>query len=340
MHGNRFLPAALILSAVASPILLQAPAEAQTRVTGRVVNEYGQPVSRVFVQQLGALAMAFTDDQGRFTLTLDATGRRAVEFSAVGYQSRVVAVEALANRPVQLNFVPTYQPTYEPVVPARSVAATPLLDTQVGVSYRLRELKLSHRDRAVEGSIDNELHAHGQLRRGSALLGLEASRFKVPMKQPNLSASATPEVTDVKLRAGLAFGNPFVEIAPSLAVFQQNVTPNNSGVPHSGTLLDFEQTRRGVGLSLPAALSIGKLELLGEASWSPWTWTTLTNAPYSVGNTLRFDWKAGLGYRVSPVVRAELTYTNQEWYGGAFEEKSDVWSLGVTYRPERREGGQ
>ncbi len=342
MHGNRFIPAALLLSALASPILLQAPADAQTRTAGRVVGEKGQPLSQVFVQQQGSLATAFTDEQGRFTIVLDANGRRAVELSAVGYQSKIVPVDAL-NRPVQLELIPTYQPTYTPVVPERVTPRIPLMDTQVGIAYQLQNLRLSQGSQAVEGWIDNALFGHGQLRAGNALIGLEASRYKVPMTLPNTTTSssvATPEVTDVKLRGGLVFSNPIMEIAPSLSVFQQNVTAGNSGVPYSGTVLDFTHTRRGVGLVIPGIVSLGRFELLGEGAWYPWTTTTLQNAPYGVGSPQRVDLKAGIGFRVTPVVRAELSYATQRWSNGGFQETSDIWGLGVTYRPERTEEGK
>lgn len=342
MQGNRFIPA-LILAALASPILIQAPAEAQTRVSGRVVGEKGQPLAQVFVQQQGSLATAFSDDQGRFTLTLDANGRRAVELSAIGYQSKVVSIDLLSARPVQLEQTPAYQPTYAPVLPARIGYHAPLLDTQVGASYQLRELDLSHQGQKVEGWIDNELAAHGQLRRGQALIGLEASRYKVPTTLPNSPSSmpvARPEVTDVKLRGGMAFGNDLIEVAPSLSVFQQNVTPGNNGVPYTGTLLDFSQTRRGIGLAVPGVVALGRVELLGEASWYPWTTITLEGAPYTVDSTQRFDLKLGLGYRVTPSVRAELNFANQLWRRGSFQETSNVWGLGLTYRPERTEEGK
>lgn len=340
MHVNRHLPTALILAAIASPILIQAPAEAQTRASGRVVNEKGQPLSKVFVQQQGSLATAFTDDQGRFTLTLDPNGQRSVEVSAVGYQSKVAPVDGLAARPIKLDPIPTYQPTYAPVLPARVSADIPLLDTQVGVSYQLHNPRLNQGSQAVEGWVDNALHGHGQLRRGSALIGIEGSRYKAPMSLPNnptTSSVATPEVTDVKVRGGMAFGNDLFEVGPSLSVFQTNVTPNNNGVPYSGTVMDYTHTRRGIGLAIPGIVSLGRVELLGEGAYYPWTSTTLEGAPAPITSGQRIDLKLGVGYRFTPNVRAELTYANQLWRRGDFRETTDIWGLGVTYRPERTE---
>jgi hypothetical protein len=342
MHGNRFFTSLLVLPALVSPFLIQAPAEAQSRVTGKVVGEKGQPLSQVFVQQQGSLATTFSDDQGRFTLTVDPNGRRSIELSAVGYLSKVVSLDALSARPVQLEVLPTYQPTYAPVLPERLSTPTPLMDTQVGFSYQLRDLRLAHRGQAVKGWIDNELAAHGQLRAGNALLGLEGSRYKVPMTLPNTQTStkvATPEGTDMKLHGGLVFGNSAWEVAPSLSVFQQNLTAGNSDIPYSGTLMDFTQTRRGVGLAVPGIIALGRVEVLGEAAWYPWTTLTLEGAPYTVASSNRLDLKLGVGYRVQPSIRAELTFARQAWRGG-FQETSDVWGLGITYRPERTEDRQ
>lgn len=339
MHGNRPFLIALLVPALAAPFVLQAPAMAQARLSGRVLGEAGQPLSQVFVQQQGSLATAFTDDQGRFTLTLDPNGRKTLELSAVGYQSKVISVEAAGAKAITLEPIPTYQPSYAPAVPERIAPEIPLMDTQVGLAYRLRNLTVAHRGQRVEGSVDNELFAQGQLRRGHALLGLEAYRFKVPTTVPNTQPSspvAHPEVTDMKLRGGLVFGNRAWEVAPSLALFQENVTPNNSEVPYTGTLLDFTQTRRGVGVSVPAILGLGRLELLGEAAYFPWTWVTLDGAPYSVGSSSRVDVRLGVGYRIMPSLRADLNVTRHMWRGG-FEQTSDVVGLGLTYRPERTE---
>ncbi len=343
MHLNRHLPAALILTVLATPILLQAPAEAQTKVTGRIVGEKGQALSKVFVQQQGSLATAFTDDQGRFTLSLDANGQRSIEISAVGYQSKVVAVDGLAARPVKLDPIPTYQPTYAPVLPSRVAPSIPPLDTQVGLSYQLHNPRLTQGGQAVEGWVDNALAGHGQLRRGDVLVGLEASRYKAPMDLPNTPTTAsvaTPEVTEVKIRGGMAFGNATWEVGPSLSVFQTNVTPNNNGVPYSGTLMDYTHTRRGIGLAVPAIFTLGRVELLGEGAYYPWTSTTLEGAPAPITSGQRADLKLGVGYRVMPTLRAELTFTNQLWRRGDFREDTTIWGLGVTYRPERTEEGK
>ncbi|MNX18829.1 hypothetical protein D3C86_487350 [compost metagenome] len=343
MHVNRHLPTALILAAIASPILIQAPAAAQTRVTGRVVNDKGQALAKVFVQQQGSLATAFTDDQGRFTITLDPNGQRSVEVSAVGYQSKVATVDGLAARPIKLDPIPTYQPTYASVVPARVAPQIPLLDTQVGASYQLLNPRLSQGGQAVEGWVDNALYGHGQLRRGNALIGLEGSRYKAPMDLPNsptTSSVATPEVTDVKVRGGMVFGNELFEVGPSLSVFQTNVTPNNNGVPYSGTVMDYTHTRRGFGLAVPAIVTLGRFDILGEGAYYPWTATSVEDAPAPITSGQRIDLKLGVGYRFTPNVRAELGYTNQMWRRGDFRETTDVWGLGITYRPERTEERQ
>lgn len=340
MHVNRHVSTALVLAAVASPLLIQAPAEAQTRVTGRVVNENNQPLSKVFVQQQGSLATAFTDDQGRFTLTLDPNGQRFVEVSAVGYQPKIAPVDSLARGPIQLEPIPSYQPTYTRVVPQRVAPQIPLLDTQVGVEYQLLNPRLSQGGQAVEGWVDNALYGHGQLRRGGLLLGLEGSRYKAPLELPNTpttSSVATPEVTDVKFRGGWAFGNRFIEVGPSLSVFQTNVTPNNNDVPYTGTLMDYPHTRRGVGIALPGVIALGRFELMGEGAYYPWTATTLEGAPAPIASGTRYDLKVGLGVRVTPSLRAELTYANQWWREGDFRETSEIYGLGITYRPERTE---
>lgn len=215
------------------------------------------------------------------------------------------------------------------------------LDTQVGLSYRVRGISLSQGSEQLTGSVDNELMGHGRYRVGPWLFGLSAWRYRTPLEVSELPSEqnpvATPEATDLRLAAGYVLGNTTWEIAPSLGVMQLNVTPNNAGVPYTGTLMDFKHARRGLGLSVPASWAIATgWELFGEATYFPSVAISLDRTPYGLMPANYAEARIGVGYHPMPAMRMDLTYTHGRWRG-PFASDADVWGLGLTYRPTREE---
>ena len=220
---------------------------------------------------------------------------------------------------------------------AAVAAADPLLGTQTTAAYRFRNPRLSQAGSRLEGWADNELNLAGQLRAGHWLYGGEVWRYKAAGAMPGLRADQnpvmTPEVTDFRLRAGRVVGGEYWEAAPSLTYLQSNVTPNNQGVPYSGTLMDWTHVRRGLGLTVPATLALpGSWELGGAITALPWSEIRLEKAPEGVGAS----WFAEVRVAVSRALRedllAEVSYTRSLWRGG-FDEDVDVYGVGLRYRP-------
>lgn len=254
-------------------------------------------------------------------------------------KSLVVAAFSLVGTP---SFAPIEPPSYRPTYPSQIEAAPPaehLLDTQIGAGYRFRNSRLNYGGTLVEGWVDNELSGHGQLRVGNWLYGLSAWRYRAPMILSSLpvdqSNVSSAEVSQISLHAGYSLIWQALEIVPSLFLTQLHASSNGQGIPYSGTPLDWTQDRRGIGLSLPVALQLpGPIEIVGSLSWLPKSDLHLEKAPYSLTDTSFLEERIGLGIRITPTLRGELTYTRYLWQGG-LNEDSDVFGFGIAYRPER-----
>ncbi|MEI9945691.1 MAG: TonB-dependent receptor [Chitinophagaceae bacterium] len=81
--------------------------QAQTaRLTGKISNSKNEPLSGVSVRITSGQTGISSDGEGRFTLTLTIGRKYELEFSAVGYESKIISeVEVLASQVNELNVV-------------------------------------------------------------------------------------------------------------------------------------------------------------------------------------------------------------------------------------------
>lgn len=80
---------------------------AQTaKLTGKVTNTKNEPLSGVSVKIVGQTGGTATDVEGRYTLTLSTGKKYELEFSIVGYESKIISdAEALTSQLNELNIV-------------------------------------------------------------------------------------------------------------------------------------------------------------------------------------------------------------------------------------------
>jgi len=115
-------------SFIASMIPLTAAAEVPAgRFVGRVTDgDSGRPLSDTDVQIAGIFLGGTTDEAGRFRLDAVPPGRHAVEFSHLGYASRVDTIDVVSDRTsdarVQLALDPIEMEPIEVVVERREIA--------------------------------------------------------------------------------------------------------------------------------------------------------------------------------------------------------------------------
>jgi hypothetical protein len=92
---------AIVLISLLSTLIVSA----QTgKVTGKVLNNKNEPIPGVSVKIVGAPGGVTTDVEGRYTLNLSIAKKYELEFTAVGYQPKVVSeIELSANQVNELN---------------------------------------------------------------------------------------------------------------------------------------------------------------------------------------------------------------------------------------------
>lgn len=81
-------------------------ANAQTRLSGKVINTKNEPLPGVSVKIVGATGGTTTDIEGRYSLSLSAGKKYELEFSAIGYTSKLINdIEAGQGLDNELNIV-------------------------------------------------------------------------------------------------------------------------------------------------------------------------------------------------------------------------------------------
>ncbi len=87
-------------------LVLVSFANAQTRLTGKIVNTKNEPVAGVSVKIIGSNTGSSTDVEGRYAISLEAGKKHELEFSAVGYTTkRVNDIEVGPGLDNELNLV-------------------------------------------------------------------------------------------------------------------------------------------------------------------------------------------------------------------------------------------
>lgn len=321
-----------LVASVAAPAIA-APAEAS--FSGKVMGPDGKPLSSVFVQQQGAINSAISDEKGNFTLKLDPKGRQVLVFTAVGFVGQEVA--ATSAQSVTLRPVPAYRPTFT-TAPAQAVAVgNAVFDTQVGLSYGLRNQLVNTGNRSVDGLAVNGLVTDARYRAGDTVFGLSGYRIKAPILISPLSTqpSTTPSVdhSEWNLSAGYTARMAGVDFLPQLVYTNSFITPSYSS-PWTGTPMDFSQSRHALAIGLEAGKRFGDLEVIGRGKL-PVLRSTTSSAPYNLGDVSWGDVGLLLGYTVMPGLRLDLTAT-QQWVGATNTyESSQIYGVGFSYHPER-----
>ncbi len=333
------LPALVGLPALAAPAAQSRPvsSQEQTRFEGRATAPDGAPVAGVLVQQLGGIASAITDDQGRFVLRLEPGARSALTFSAVGYLPREVPLNQAMS--VSLRPVPIYRPGFKPLVSEAEQRPDRFYDTQLGVMYRTRYQSVTGRSRLVEGWANNDLAGYARVRAEPLVLGLEGFRFKAPVTIGPLTAQPAPQPAVETTQWSAWLGYPFevaeFELLPQIGYTTSYWVPNNLGTPWTGTPLDYNQTRQGVGIGIEAGRAFGCLDLTGRIAVIPALGTVLSGAPYSVGDLRSAELGLGAGYQVVPGLRLGVNAARQWDSGTDLDEWANIFGVSVTYLPER-----
>src|SRR5688500_2228904 len=87
-------------------LVLFSVANAQLKLSGKVVNNKNEPLPGVSVKIVGATGGTTTDIEGRYSLSLSAGKKYELEFSAIGYTSKLVNdIEAGQGLDNELNIV-------------------------------------------------------------------------------------------------------------------------------------------------------------------------------------------------------------------------------------------
>lgn len=308
----------------------------QRAVSGQVLGNGDKPLSGVFVQQLGGIASAITDEGGKYTIRLDSGAGQVLVFTAVGYLANQRPADAPG--PLSLEPIPTYRPAFVPAQEDQDAALPEkIVDTQIGMRYRHRNEALAARSRGVEGWSNNEFEVDARYRADNLLLVLSGFRNRTPITiVPLTSQPAQQPATEATQWTGslgyvVELGD--FDLVPKATFTSAWGTPSNGGTPWTGTPLDYSTTRQGLGLELEGATRFEDLTLAIKAGVFPNLATTLSGAPYAVSDIRSFDIGLLVGYEIFPGLRADFTASRQFASGLDFDHWANVFGIGLTYLP-------
>lgn len=343
------IPLCLSLSLAWS--LLPGPAQAQTTTVQSaplkgVIRDgrTGAPLSDVYIRQQDALASGLSDGEGRFQLQLNPQQPPVLVFSKNGYESVSLRFEQLSAE-LSINLMPlvNYTPSVPPAHSETVSVPESIFTNQLGIFYQGSFTALGSGTSNVSGWSINEfgidadvalfapLHFRGRLYRGRQPVNVANFPFQPAFFQNTLQA---------RVGAGKTW-----EIRPGLEAYLggdlmlTNRSPDNRSsqdrrpVPYTGTIMDYEQNRLGVGASGVLAWKVNDwLALYPEVTVYPLTYNFVRdNGPG--GFMLAGDAGVKARAQIMPGAYAVANLSQQLWWGGSYLDSSTFLWLGISLDP-------
>lgn len=312
------------------------------RVGGRVSDgKTHRPIAGVLVTQPGEVASAFTDKNGRYTIYLDPEGESVLVFSAAGYETRRLALQASTTLNTTLAPVSAFVPAAPFIKPVAAFSPSDLapLNSGVSFSYRFFHQSLGEATTQISGNVTNDFRLGARFRYRPWLFDAEAGHYQSHIDLPQLSPTENPAFRPSTWMAGVRFGyfwtlDPNLEAALMAGYRYRNVVPNNNNIPYTGTDLDFTQSAHAFGP-------------VGDVAWKPWGGNIFLDGQLGLyplviasasapgqpfaGSAL-LDAQLQAGYQVMPGLRAYAGYEYEGWFGNG-NDQSHIFAVGVKYTP-------
>lgn len=352
-----FLFTALLLTsapAFAQPVTEAPKPQTQTaqsiRIEGKIYDaRSGAPLTGVYVRQKEALNSGFSNAEGQFSLELQSGFAPLVMFQAEGYETVVLPFAASQTKLV-INLQPLREFTSD-LPPAHSDTTPKRYDRIFGPQFTLfyqgNFTLFRQNDVSINGIVLNEFGLSTDLMPiESLVMRGRFFRSRQPVDVANFDASPAFFINHQQAKIGFGTVTKLdgpMELFLGGDVMFDNRSPDNRNnqdqqpVRFTGTLLDLEQTRIGLGLNAALGWEINdQLALFPEITVYPvmGNFVSSTNPHYMVAG----DIGAKLRFEIIPGLYAVGSYNTQLWYSfgpNAFENNHflhiglsvDPWAL-------------
>ncbi|HEY9841773.1 MAG: hypothetical protein ACAI44_20640 [Candidatus Sericytochromatia bacterium] len=330
-----------------TPPAQQAPVTQSIHLVGEIVDaRSGAPLKGVYVRQKDALNAVFTDAQGHFRLELEPGYAPMVLFQAEGYEPVALPFSASQER-LRVNLQPLLQYTSD-LPPAHAdttvVKSDRVFGNQFSALYQLDYTFFSQQNVQISGLVFNELGLSTDLLPFYPLAFRgRFFRSRMPVEIANFNFNPAFYINHQQAKIGAGWIH---ELSGPMALYlggdliYDNRSPDNRNnqdqqpIPFTGSLLDTEQNRLGLGLNAALGWKLNdRFTLFPEATLYPAMINLLSNG--SPHYMIAGDLGAKLRFEIIPGVYAVGSYYTQLWYSfgpGAFEN-NHFFQLGLSLDP-------
>lgn len=350
----------LLLLAALLAVLPQAPSHAQAgppaqavptsqslRIEGQILDaKTGAPLQGVYVRQRDALVQTFSDAGGKFRLSLQSGFAPIVLFQAEGYETVVLPFESSQTK-LTINLQPLTQFSSD-LPPARSeiTRAYPerIFSPNFTLFYQGNYTIFRQADVAINGLVINEfglstdlMPFYPMVMRGRFF------RSRMPVDVANFPFNPAFYINHQQAKFGAGYVQQLegdAELYLGGDIMFDNRSPDNRNnqdqtpVPFTGSLLDAEQNRLGLGLNAALGWKLNdRLSLFPEATIYPLMLNFVSNQ--SPHYTIAGDLGAKLRFEVFPGAYLIGAYYTQLWFGvgpNAFENNHFL-QVGISIDP-------
>lgn len=356
---NKFKPllsTALALGMATLPAAAQAQEALAKQVSASVLLEgtvvdanNGIPLEGVYIRQTEALNATFSDRDGKFSLPLTQGFAQTVTFEVEGYETIAFPFQQQQDK-LRINLQPLTQ--FSSSLPsAHQDKSDPLagsiFGSQFTAFYQMNYSIFNQSPTSITGLILNEFGLTTDLRPFQDALTFRGRFFRsrMPVDLANFPFQPAFYVNRLQAKIGAGQVNKIsdpLELYWGGDMILDYRSPDNrnaqdkSPIPFTGSLLDYEQTRLGLGGSVGLGWNITKrLSFFPEVSLYPLTFNFVNRDNSKINYSLAGDLGAKLRFEIASGIYAVAQYNTQLWYvfGDNSVENNHFFHLGISLDP-------
>ncbi|PIQ23903.1 hypothetical protein COW36_11535 [bacterium (Candidatus Blackallbacteria) CG17_big_fil_post_rev_8_21_14_2_50_48_46] len=310
----------------------------------------GKPLENVYIKQEDSLNAAFSQAGGKFSLRLMRGFPSVLVFSREGYESVALPFQnSSQNLRINLQPLKNYQPS---LAPAHSQPEATdnlhIFGDQFTLFYQMNYSMLFEQNVGIQGAAMNEMGLDTDLLLFYPLaIRGRFYRGRLPVNVANFPFQPAFFVNTLQAKIGTGWIqdlNPNLQIYLGGDLLFHNQSPDNRSsqdqtpVPFTGSVLDFEQNRVSLGARASLAWKINdRLTLFPDLSIYPVGLNFVRNRPGSSPVDFLLAGDLGLKgrFEIMPGIYAIANYNTQLWYGAGANYLNNVhfFHLGVSVDP-------
>jgi len=340
----------LLTPAFAQPVERAVANDAQiVTLNGQIKDaRSGQALTGVYIRQAEALNATFSDQDGRFQLRLLRGFSSVIRFEAEGYESIALPFSHSQNDLI-INLQPQLEYTSQlpPAHSGRNVIERPrVLSNQFTAFYQGDYTLFGQNGVNINGLVLNQFGLSADLMLFYPLnFRGRFFRSRLPVDIANFPFQPAFYINREQAKVGAGWMQQWGESTDFYLggdILLDHRSPDNRSsqdqqpIPFTGTLLDYEQTRLGLGVNAAIGWKLSeRFTLIPEASLYPLGLNFISRDEDNLDYTIAGEVGAKLRFEITPGAYAVAQYYTQLWYGFGTRatENNHFFNIGISLDP-------